>query len=102
MSTAFKARGTKIQRETSPGSGTWTSITSARDISFPQPTVEEIDFTNQDSPSNSKEFLSGDVDFGEVSFTVNYQPADATHVQLIADVASGTSRQYRVLIPGAV
>ena len=96
---ALKSRGTKIQVDVS---GTFTDIPEAKDIQFPSPTVDEIDVTNQDSPSNSKEFLPGDVDYGEVTFSVNYLYNHARHMALITDQAAGTKRDYRVLVVGSV
>lgn len=96
---ALKSRGTQIQVD--PGGG-FVSIPEAKDIQFPSPDVEEIDVTNQDSASNSKEFLPGDVDFGRVTFSCNYLYDNARHIALIADQAAGTSREYRVLMVGSV
>jgi len=92
---ALKSRGTKIQVDVS---GTFTDIPEAKDIAFASPDSEEIDVTNQDSPSNTKEFLAGDVDFREVTFSCNYLWNHARHIALIADQAAGTKRQYRVLM----
>jgi hypothetical protein len=97
---ALKSRGTKIQVDT--GGGSFADIPEAKDIQFPAATVDEIDVTNQDSPSNSKEFVAGDVDFGTVTFSCNYLYNNARHVALIADQAAGTKRDYRVLLVGGV
>jgi hypothetical protein len=103
MSSALKSRGTKIQVDTL-GTAPWSfaSIPEAKDIEFPSPNVAEIDVTNQDSPANSKEFVGGDIDYGQVTFSCNYLYADTRHVALIADAATSVKRQYRVLLAGSV
>jgi len=101
---AILARGTKLQRETSPGSGTFTDIPEAKDISWPNPTSAEVDVTNQDSAGRAKEFLIGEQDFGEVSTNGNYIPANTVLAQLVTDRDANppTQRTYRVLLPGSV
>lgn len=100
MSSALKSRGTQIQVDT--GGLSFASIPEAKDITFPNPNTAEIDVTNQDSPSNSKEFKAGDVDFGTVTFSVNYIHDNVRHIALVADQAAGTERNYRVLMVGSV
>ena len=98
---ALKSRGTQIQVDTT-GTGTWASIPEAKDIVFPTPTSDEIDVTNQDSPSNSKEFVPGDIDPQEVTFSCNYLWNNTRHMALITDQVSGVVRPYRVKLVGDV
>lgn len=105
MATAgLLARGTKLQRETTPGSGTFTDIPEAKDLAWPNPTSEEVDMTNQDSAGRAAEFLIGTQDFGEVTFNGNYIPANAVLALLITDRDANppTKRIYRLLLPGSV
>ena len=96
MSSATKSRGTKIQVDT--GGGTFADIPEAKDITFASPRTDEIDVTNQDSASGTKEFIAGDNDFGTVTFSCNYIPANARHVAILSDQVAGTKRQWRVLL----
>jgi len=101
---AILARGTKLQRETTPASGTFTDIPERKDISWPNPTSAEVDVTNQDSAGRAKEFLIGEQDFGEVTANGNYIPGSAVLAQLITDRDANppTQRTYRILLPGSV
>lgn len=61
------------------GAATYTTVLEVADLSGPSMSADSIEYTNHDSPSKYREFGAGLVDAGEISFTVNWQPAAATH-----------------------
>jgi len=87
MSLAVLSRGTLLKRKIS---GVFTTIPEAGDVSFPGSTREEIDVTTQDSPGQTKEFLGGDIDFGEIAQDMNFVPTNAVHAVLVADSLSAS------------
>ena len=56
----------------------WLKIGRIRDISGPEPSVNEVDVTSNDSPDNTKEFIPGLKDGGQVSFDMIYDVRDAS------------------------
>lgn len=82
MGQAVLARGTRLHRKIA---GVYTVIPELGDVPFPGGSREEIDTTTQDSPSGSKEFIGGDIDYGEDSYEFNFIPGNAVHDQLVAD-----------------
>lgn len=56
----------------------FTKIGRIRDISGPEPAVNEVEVTSNDSPLNYKEFIPGLKDGGNVSFDMVYDVRDAT------------------------
>lgn len=97
MSDAIFGKGTLIQRETAPASGTYVTVAEAKSISGPTFEAEEVDVTNHDSPGDFREFIRGLVDPGELTFEINYQPDNAEHQQLFDDLKNGTKRNYKIL-----
>lgn len=58
-----------------------------------------IDVSAHDSPDNSKEFVPGMVDPGEVSMTINWDSAEATHQDVRDDIYVDSVRTYRIEEP---
>ncbi len=101
MSNAILGRGAKFQVE-SAVPGVYTSYPEPKEITPPNPSSDEIDVTNQDSPGRTKELIAGAIDYGEASFNGNYIPSNVAVQQAIADASSGNqiTRNYRILFPG--
>jgi len=95
-------KGTLLQREDSPGSGTYTTVAQVRTIDGPSFDSEEIDVTNHDSPGNFREFIGGLLDAGEITGELILDPNDGTHdasTGIYADMAARTVREWRIRIP---
>lgn len=90
----FSAYGTQFQRF---NGSIFVTIAEATNISGPELERETIDVTSHDSPNRFKEWVGGLVDGGEVTFEVNWDPAD--HASLKLDFADPLPRQYRILLP---
>jgi hypothetical protein len=78
------AQGTLLQRESSLGSASFTTIANC--VSWSGPTTEnpEIDVTSL--TSTAKEFIGGLIDYGELSLELSFDPNNATHQQLFTDM----------------
>lgn len=100
MATGVFAKGTVIQRSPDSGSN-WTTIDNVGTISGPNSTADSLDVSNQDTSSRVRQWISGLVSPGSVSFSCNYDPADtigtASHNDLLRDSTAGTALDFRIL-----
>ena len=78
------AQGTLLQRETSLGSASFATIANVKSWSGPSTENPEIDVTTLQS--TAKEFVGGLVDYGELTLELNFDPNNASHQQLFADM----------------
>ncbi len=94
---ATRGRGTKLQMQV----GTpYVTIAEVLDISGPTLARSTIDVTNHDSAADYREFITGTLDGGEVTFDVNYLPADPDHdatTGLIAVFESGAITNFKLI-----
>lgn len=94
MSSAVIAKGTQLQREDTPGSGTFTTVAEVRSIEGPGNDADEIEVSNMDS-GDYKEFKRGLIDAGQIQFAANWF-FHATHSQILTDQAAGTVSTWRI------
>lgn len=66
---------------------------------FPTDEADEHEVTHLKSPNRRKEFISGLIDAGEMTLTLNYVPGGATDLLLTAAAAAGDTRAVRIIIP---
>lgn len=94
------AFGTTLKRD-STGGGVYVAIANVSDLSGPSRQRDAIEVTAHDSPDQYREFVKGLKDGGEVTATINYDPAQATHADLDADFEEKDLRSYQIVIlPG--
>jgi hypothetical protein len=89
---------TKFQREDVPA-GTYTSVASVANISPPQSERDVAEVEDLDPEDQIKKKLPGLIDAGEVSLTLNFDPANAGHTALQTDFYAGVIKNYRILLP---
>ena len=78
---------------------TFTTIAEIKSISGPQLSIEMIDATHMESPSSYREMKPSFKDGGEVTFDVNFLPANATHTALTTDFEAKTLRNFKITWP---
>jgi predicted secreted protein len=83
---ATKAQGTLLQGYIG---GSYQTINEVLSITGPTLGSDLIEVTNHSSTGSYKEYIAGGKDGGEVSFDINYLPADSTH-----DATSGLLYMY--------
>lgn len=94
----FAAFGVQFQRGNQDGPPeTFGVIGEATNISGPSMSRETIDVTSHDSPEKFMEFVGSLIDPGEVTFTVNWDPA--IHIPLKDDLKDPLPRNYRIVLP---
>jgi predicted secreted protein len=99
MSNAVFGQGTLVKRGDGAGSEVFTTIAEVGTITGPSQRSEFIDVTSQDSVSGYREFVSGLIDPGEITFTANYIPANATHKNVLADFKNKTKHNWKIIFP---
>jgi len=87
---------TRLAYEDSPGSATYTEIAKQRTMTPSDPVFDEVDTTNQDSPSFFKEYVLAMRDPGMVTFEGNFLPEDATHQRMRAIREAAVEINWRV------
>jgi predicted secreted protein len=94
------AFGTQLKRD-STGAGSFVTVANISDLSGPSRQRDAIEVTAHDSPDQYREFVKGLKDGGEITLTINYNPAETTHAALDADFEENDLRDYQVvLLPG--
>lgn len=84
----------KIGVSTADSPSIFTDITNVTTINESGAQRSEIDATNLDS--TAMEYAPGLVDFGSMTFEVNWDPLEATHVVLDSLFLSGATRDWRI------
>ena len=102
MTLAIAAQGTLLRVD--DGAGNFTTIAEVKDISGPELVSSFMDVTSHDSVDYTREFINSLRDPGEVTFSINYVPGNATH-NMSAGLASlqqnRTLRSYQLVFPDA-
>ena len=70
MATGVLGKGTQVKRATTSG-GVYTAVPNVGSISGPNSTADHIDVTNQGSSSKIRQFITGLVEPGTLSFPCN-------------------------------
>jgi hypothetical protein len=99
MTAARIGWGGKVYLSTDGTEANLTQLSEVVDTAFPQDQADEVDATHLLSPGRRKEFISGLIDAGSVTVTLNYVPGGATDLLLTAAKENGTTRKVRFEIP---
>lgn len=75
----------------------FTLIDEVKDMTGPTITLPEVDVSNMDSTAD--EYIGGLPNSGAIQFSVNFNPTNSRHTQLMSDSTSGTKRNYQVRYP---
>lgn len=97
MPTVYMTDGTLIQRETTPGGGTYTTIPQAMKITPPKWSRKTTDVYIHDQSAPVTK--TGAYEAQEVSFDIAWNPADAYHQALFTDADAKTERSYQIVFP---
>lgn len=94
---AMQAQGVKIMRGNGEvGTETFTLIAEIATFTGPTESAKAIEVTNLDS--ESKEFINGLMDPGEVSFEGNYVAGDTAQKGLRADLLARVKRNFKMTL----
>jgi hypothetical protein len=84
------------------GSGSWTTVHQARNITTPKKTASKVDFTHLESADRTKESKPGMGEWSSASFEALYDPANASQGQILADTLTYPQRNFRILLRNSV
>lgn len=79
------------------GAEAFTTIAEITNISGPQNTLELIDATHMESPDAFREYIPSLLDGGEISFDINYLPANANQLGLHDDLVDRVKRNFQIV-----
>lgn len=96
---ADKSQGTLLKMGDGLTPENFTTIAEVTDLGGPSFSRDSIDTTNHDSSGGYKEAIPGLRDGGEVTFTVNFMPEDATHIAAIAQFDDDNVHNWQVVYP---
>jgi len=98
---AYLAWGTRIDRGNSDGPPeTFAQIHEVTTAAPPNEQADDVEVSHLESPARTKEYIVGMIETGEVSFSVNWNPVDyADHVNIRTDKSTGTTRNWRIVLP---
>ena len=96
---AFLGKGTQFLREDDGTPGTYNAAARLIELGDISPTRDTTDNTAHDSPAGHKEFLAALKDYGEVSLTLDFLPANTENQKLRADFDVDTPHSYRIIWP---
>lgn len=80
----------------------FSTITEVTNIGGPSLSMDTIEVTHHGSTGGWREFVGGLLDGGDVTFEINYDPADSTHdasTGLINDMENRTVRNFQLVFP---
>ena len=97
MSSATLGLGTLIKKGDGASPEVFTTIAEVGTITGPSQSSEFVQVTNQDSTAH--EYIAGIIDPGEISFTTNYIPQNATHKALLVDFKDKSKDNYELVFP---
>lgn len=100
-SKAFAGRGSVIQYSTNPPSVAYVELSEIKTIQFSGMKYDLADVTNMQS-SNFREWLPTLADSGDVSFTGNLIPNDATELAMIGFFNNATLVTWQIVLPPSV
>jgi hypothetical protein len=106
MSTALLGYGSIFEIEDDNSPGLFVPMSEVISITPPSAKLDQIDVTHMTSPNRRREFISGLIDGGEVSFDMNFIPGNTSDDRLFQlltlPVGSSRSRNLRLSYPNGV
>lgn len=102
MTEAISSFGTLLKMGDGGATEAFTTIAEVKDISGPALALGTEEVTSHSSPGGWREHVPTLLEAGEVSFDVNFVPANATHdpaTGLIADMVARTKRNFQLVFP---
>jgi predicted secreted protein len=80
-------------------SGTLTRVAEVTSIVPPDPVTAEQEATHFASPNRRREYIAGLIEDGTATFGINYKPSSATSTLIQEAQDSGTTRDYKIVLP---
>ncbi len=91
--------GTLLKAGDGASSETFAAIAEVKSITGPSLSLETLDATHMESPSNYREVLPSFKSAGEVTFEVNFLPATSGQTVVTTDFEARTKRNFQLVFP---
>ncbi len=101
MPAGILGKGTVIGKGDAASPEVFTTIANVGSITGPTTSSELIDVTNQDTSGSYRQYIAGLIDGGEVSFTLNFDPALAGHQAIFTDLEDQSVDNYQITFSDA-
>jgi hypothetical protein len=95
--TVYMTDGTLIQREVTPGGGTYATIPQATNITPPKHIRKSTDVYIHDQ--SAPVVKTGAYEAQEVTFELAWDPGNAYHQAIYSDADAKTERSYQIVFP---
>lgn len=99
MADEFIGIGTELKRGDGGGPETFTTIANVGDIDGPNESVDTVEVTSNSSPNQTRQYIAGLRNSGQVTFPVNWVPSNQTHQNLKADFDARVVRNFQLVWP---
>jgi hypothetical protein len=101
---SYAAKGTKLQMGDGASPEVFTDIGNLGDVDGPGSKLDTVEVTHHGS--DAKEYAATIIDGGEVKWTINYDPAGATHNNsaggILYVMQQKTLKNFKLVFPAAV
>jgi predicted secreted protein len=75
-----------------------TQLSEILSVALPNSQVADVEATHMASPDRRREYIAGLIDDGEGTIEMNYIPGSATDLLIVAALADGNTRDYKVVL----
>lgn len=96
-SVATSGFGTLLKAGDGGGTEVFAAIAEVKSISGPTMQAAITETTHMESPNNTREFIPTLIDPGELTFSGNFLPANATQTAAMADLKNRTKRNFKLV-----
>lgn len=93
--------GTTVGYETTPGSGTYTTVGEVIEFSPPASSMDTVDATDFSHSDGHRRFIAGLIDAGEITVTFNFDPALSVYGAIDTIYKSRVIRKWRFAYAGS-
>lgn len=101
-SNAISSFGIELYWEVAGSPATWTKIAEIKDFSGPKLSLGTEETNSHDSASSWKTRIPTMLDGGEITFDINYSPANSTHSMtagLLKKMVDRTNVNWKIIMP---
>lgn len=100
----ISAYGTLLKRGDGGAPETFTTVKDTSSITLNGLQTDEVETTTHSSAAAGafREFKLTLIDPGTLEFDLNYDPSDATHINMRNDWLNRTTRNWQIVLPGAI
>jgi len=99
MANEFLGIGTQLKIGDGGSPETFTLIPNCLDINGPSESVDLVETTSMDSANQTRTYIPGLKNTGEISFDLNWVPENAVHQQLKSDFDARVTRNFQMILP---